>query len=107
MFIGTFGRIPSPYERTDARYYLQHDMTEDVLCAAIRAAADAPRPTWRYAVAVLARCLSEGVLDAEGFARRSRQHAERREEKPAQVNFQRYTQRVYSKAEMERLIEPI
>lgn len=103
-----WAREPDDLERADVAYYMGRGMAEAVIVAAIGAARDAPRPTWRYAVAVMARCSREGVMTAEAYARRSRAHAEKsQKQQQKQVPAQTYTQRNYAPGELDYLIERI
>ena len=59
-----------PVAQREISYFLGRGMTEDVICEAMDEASLAPRPSWRYARAVLDRCLSEGVKDIDAYYER-------------------------------------
>ena len=53
-------------------------MTVDVLRAAMDATQLAPRPSWAYCAAILARCQRDGILTAEDWARDHKAWSRRR-----------------------------
>lgn len=74
-YCDTLGRARCPpsimREMADA---IDQGMTDAVICAALVAASDAPRPSWAYARAIMGRCLADGCLDADGWAARCAAH---------------------------------
>ena len=59
-----------PVAQREISYFLGRGMEEDVICEAMDEASLAPRPSWRYARAVLDRCLSEGVKTVDAYYER-------------------------------------
>lgn len=94
-----FGRTVGRWEAADAAYFLAQGMTEAVIIAAIGAARSAPMPSWRYAVAVMRRCLAANVRTKEGWYMREEQHEAR---KPKQKE-----EPIYTKADLLALVEGI
>ncbi len=109
-----FGRDPSRWDCIDISYYAQR-MHRDMIPLAIRATLDAPRPTWSYAVAILSRCLRERCLTPHDFHARTAAHRAKRAQQAQQaqtrrsalVPAQQYTQREYTREQLEQLYEPI
>lgn len=76
-----------------------------MLVLAIKAAMDAPAPSWRYAVAVLCKCHAEGCRTVEAFCARSERHRQRGPVRTGSVRD--YTQREYTRDELMRLVDRI
>lgn len=64
-----FGRQLPPALLKQALFYADK-MDPWVVGEAIRAASEAPSPSWRYAVAVMARCVRDGVKNYEDWCER-------------------------------------
>lgn len=64
-------RIPSSVE-IEVSELLRAGMERELIEAAIDEAMAAPRPSWAYARAVLARCWREGIRTVEAFRRGKR-----------------------------------
>lgn len=110
-FREAFGRDPSRWDCIDIAYYAER-MHRDMIPLAIRATLDAPRPTWSYAVAILSRCLRERCLTPDAFHARTAAHRAKRAQqaqtrRSAQVPAQQYTQREYTREQLEQLFEPL
>ena len=104
MFADLFGHEPNFWDRRDAAFYLDRGIQPELILLALRDTAAARRPTWTYTVAILRRCLTEGVRTLEDWDRRKTVHAEQaRPVKP--VNAQRYAQREYTGEELDKLFE--
>lgn len=106
-----FGRDPSRWDCIDISYYAAR-MHRDMIPLAIRATLDAPRPTWTYAVAILSRCLREQCLTPDAFHARTAAHRAKRAQqaqtrRSAPLPAQQYTQREYTREELDQLFEPI
>lgn len=87
-YCDTYGRSSCPPVVTRAMEdALYRGMDAEIIKLAMDAAADAARPSWAYAEAIVTRCLSEGVLDVEAYHARSARH--KRASNPAQQYEQR------------------
>lgn len=64
----TFNRqhVP-PIVRRQMVEYIEIDVKPEIIMIALDAAADAPNPTWRYAVAVIERCIRQGIKNKNEY----------------------------------------
>ena len=97
--------------------FLVAGMTADTLNLCIDAAAEAERSTWSYAATVARRCIEDGALTPEGFARRNEAYQARRrgnqgggrsqqQPVPHSMNYQQRTYSSEEIAEIERRMNP-
>lgn len=78
-YCDTFGApIMPPVAVRMIDYALERGMNPDVIMTAMDEAAQAPRPSWAYARAIIQRLLAEGVLTPEAYGRRQAQFYSRR-----------------------------
>lgn len=56
-----------PVVRRQMIEYIENGITPELIMIALDASADAPNPTWRYAVAVLERCKRQGIKDKKAY----------------------------------------
>ena len=61
--------------------FLSAGMSADTLMLCIDAAAEVERPTWSYAATVARRCIEDGALTPEGFAKRNEAYQARRRQR--------------------------
>lgn len=108
-----FGKAPHGFAEMDVRFYAERGIAEALVVVAIRIASEVEKPSWRYVVAVLAGFLKEGVRTVEDVNARHAAHVATlakgggRPQQEKQVLAQQYTQREYTREELESLIEPI
>ena len=111
-YCATFGRRTcAPSILRQLSEALAAGMTEECIELCIDAAAEAERPSWSYAAAVIRRCIADGALTAEAFGQRAARHrAQRQTRQPQQqqpqprtpnaLNFQ---QRTYQEGELDHV----
>lgn len=63
--------------RSDMRWALRQGMTASVIAAAIDDTIIAPMPSWRYAMAIITRCIREGCLTLEAYDDRTMAHRDK------------------------------
>lgn len=106
----TFGRrncAPSILRQLHAA--LDAGMDEECIMCCIDAAAEAEKPSWAYAAAVIRRCIEDGALTAEAFEQRAQRHrAQRQSRQPSHrqqptPNALNYHQREYSQADADAI----
>jgi len=73
-FFRVFNRQPDEWEISDIAFYRGKGLTDDLIVQAIRATMDAPRPSWKYTIGVLRRCMLEGCTTREGWEQRCQEH---------------------------------
>ena len=78
LFALAFGRQPNDWDVADMLFYTRKGIEPDVIQLAIRATTDARRPTWTYTVAILRKCILEGVQTVEDWFEREERHAARK-----------------------------
>ena len=61
--------------------FLAAGMTADTLMLCIDDASEAESPSWKYAAAVARRCIEDGALTPEGFAKRNEAYQARRRQR--------------------------
>ena len=83
LFVLAFNRPVTDWDVSDMVFYVRRGLEPDVIQLAIRATADARRPTWTYTVAILKRCLQEGVRTVDDWFEREERHAARKAVKRA------------------------
>lgn len=110
VFAFVFDRTPSEWEQKDIAFYIRKGIQEDVITAAILATAAAPRPTWRYTVAILRNLVNERCYSLEDWYKREERFAAKKHEEQKYKGLcqsQRYTQREYAPGELDRLFEKL
>lgn len=78
LFALAFGRQPNDWDVADMLFYTRKGIEPHVIQLAIRATTDARRPTWTYTVAILRKCILEGVQTVEDWFEREERHAARK-----------------------------
>lgn len=63
--------------RADIRWALRQGMAPGVIAAAIDDTTIAPMPSWRYAMAIIVRCIREGCLTLEAYDDRTIAHRDK------------------------------
>ena len=109
-FAFVFDRTPSEWEQKDIAFYIRKGIEDDVITAAIMATAAAPRPTWRYTVAILRNLVNERCYTLEDWFKREERFAAKKHEEQKYKGLcqsQRYTQREYAPGELDRLFEKL
>lgn len=69
----TLGCVMPPMAKRDATAAIEAGLEPQLIMTALDEAAQAPRPSWAYARAILRRLLKEGVYDESAYARRQAQ----------------------------------
>ena len=98
--------------------YLDAGMEVEVVMHALEDTSLAPRPSWRYCLAILRRCVAESAVTEDAWQRRQMDYqqaqAERRRQKAEQENAQKqrggwndYPQHSYTKEEYEAMYDDI
>lgn len=77
-YMATFGRTTvAPSIRADIARMMAAGVSVPLIMAAVDTSADAPRPSWAYARAIIDRCIRERVFDLAAYEQRQQRYRQR------------------------------